>query len=120
MKKVNTRRSGRARRKRSIRRKVNGSPERPRLSVFRSNKETYAQIIDDMSGHTLVSASTREKALDLEGKSKVDAANEAGRLLARRARDEGIEKVVFDRGGNLFHGRVKALANGAREEGLLF
>lgn len=114
------RRLGRARRKRSVRKKINGSSQRPRLSVFRSNSNMYAQIIDDTAGQTLASVSTMEKGLDLAGKRKTEVANEAGRLLARRAREKGIEDVVFDRGGNLYHGRVKALADGAREEGLKF
>jgi len=120
MNKTNARQMGRARRKRRVRKKISGLPERPRLSVFRSNRHIYAQIIDDAAGRTLASASTLEKSLGLEGKSKTEAATETGRVLARRAREQGVEKVVFDRGGNLYHGRVKALAEGAREGGLVF
>jgi large subunit ribosomal protein L18 len=120
MNKTDARQMGRARRKRRIRKKISGLPERPRLSVFRSNRHIYAQIIDDNAGRTLVSVSTMEKDLGLEGKSKMEAAMEAGRVLARRAREKGVEKVVFDRGGNLYHGRVKALAEGAREGGMVF
>lgn len=108
------------RRRKRVRKKVFGLPERPRLSVFRSNRHIYAQIIDDTRGHTLASASSMEKGLDLEGKKKTEVALEVGRLVAQRALEKGIRKVVFDRGGNLFHGRVKALAEGAREKGLEF
>ncbi|MBC7247056.1 MAG: 50S ribosomal protein L18 [Actinobacteria bacterium] len=108
------------RRRKRVRKKIQGSPERPRLSVFRSNRHIYAQVIDDVAGHTLASASTMEKGLDLAGKKKTEAAMEVGRLIARRAREKGVSRVVFDRGGNLYHGRVKALAEGAREEGLEF
>ena len=105
-----------------IRKKVEGSPERPRLSVFRSNRHIYAQVIDDVAQHTLVTASTLDKALreKLESSSNCDASGEVGKLVAQRALDKGIDKVVFDRGGNLYHGRVKALADGAREVGLNF
>ena len=99
-----------------------GTPERPRLSVYRSLKHMYAQIIDDVKGHTLVSASTLDKELRgrLTQTGNVEAAREVGRVLAQRAKQAGIEKVVFDRGGNLYHGRVAALAEGAREGGLDF
>lgn len=105
-----------------IRKKVEGSPERPRLSVFRSNRHIYAQVIDDVAQHTLVTASTLDKELKekLESSSNCDASGEVGKLVAQRALDKGIDKVVFDRGGNLYHGRVKALADGAREVGLNF
>ncbi len=115
-----TRQLARARRRRRVRRKVTGVAEKPRLSVFRSNRHIYAQIIDDRAGRTIVSVSTMEKGLDLEGKTKTEAAKEAGLLLARKAQERGVERVVFDRGGNLYHGRVKALAEGAREGGLVF
>ena len=108
----------RARRHRRIRGKVNGTPERPRLSVFRSNLRIYAQVIDDVKGHTLAAAGSHEA--DLKPLKKADAATAVGRLIAERARAAGVEKVVFDRGGYLYHGRVKALADGAREGGLLF
>ena len=120
MKKTDPKQLGRARRHRRVRKKISGSPERPRLSVFRSNRHIYAQIIDDRAGRTMVSASSMDKELDLAGKNKSDIAAEVGRVLARRAREQGVEKVVFERGGNLYHGRVKALADGAREGGLVF
>lgn len=113
-----------ARRKRHlrVRKKAFGTPERPRLSVYRSLKHMYAQIIDDTRGHTLVSASTLDP--ELRGKfaysGNAEAAREVGKVLAARAKEAGIEKVVFDRGGNLYHGRVAALAEGAREGGLDF
>ena len=99
-------------------RKVSG--DRPRLSVHRSSNHIYAQVIDDVAGKTVASASTLEK--DLRGKSggNVDAAAEVGKLVAERAKKAGVEEVVFDRGGYLYHGRVKALADGAREAGLKF
>ena len=120
MNKENARRSGRARRKRRVRKKIYGTPDKPRLSVFRSNRHIYAQIIDDIDGRTLVSVSTIEKDFSSSDKSKMEVASDAGRILAERARDKEIKRVVFDRGGNLYHGRVKALADGAREGGLVF
>lgn len=102
-----------------IRRKVEGTQERPRLAVFRSLKHIYAQIIDDAQGHTVVAAASTEK--DLRGKGgNVDGAKLLGKLVAERAKEKGINKVVFDRGGYLYHGRVKALADAAREAGLEF
>lgn len=105
-----------------IRKKVSGTPERPRLAVFRSNFHIYAQVIDDVSQHTLVSASTVDKELKekLATTSNSEASAEVGKLIAQRALAKGIEQVVFDRGGNLYHGRVKALADAARESGLNF
>jgi large subunit ribosomal protein L18 len=105
-----------------IRKKVAGTAHRPRLAVFRSNLHIYAQIIDDVAQHTLVSASTVDKELKekLTNTSNCDASAEVGKLVAQRALSKGIEKVVFDRGGNLYHGRVKALADAARESGLNF
>jgi large subunit ribosomal protein L18 len=120
MKRAGAKQEGRARRKRRVRKKVSGLPQRPRLSVFRSNRHIYAQIIDDLAGVTLVSASTTEKDIDTAGKKKAEVANQVGLILAKRARQKGVEKVVFERGGNLYHGRVKALAEGAREGGLVF
>jgi len=120
MKKTDAKQLGRARRHRRVRRKISGTADRPRLSVFRSNKHIYAQLIDDREGRTLTSASSAEKELSLAGKGKSEAATEVGRVLAKRAREKGVEKVVFERGGNLYHGRVKALADGAREGGLVF
>lgn len=105
-----------------IRKKVSGTPERPRLAIFRSNLHIYAQVIDDVSQHTLVSASTVDKELKekLATTSNSEASAEVGKLVAQRALAKGIEQVVFDRGGNLYHGRVKALADAARESGLNF
>lgn len=108
----------RSRIKKSIRGKVSGTAERPRLAVFRSNNEIYAQLIDDVSAHTLASASSLK--LDTKGKTKSDVAKEVGNAIAEKAKAVGVESVVFDRGGNLYHGRVKALAEGAREGGLVF
>ena len=102
-----------------VRGKISGTPECPRLNVFRSNANIYAQIIDDVNGVTLVAASTLEK--DFEGATgNVEAAKKVGAVLAERAKAKGIEQVVFDRGGYIFHGRVAALAEGAREAGLKF
>ncbi len=102
-----------------IRARVRGSAERPRLAVFRSLKHIYAQVIDDRKGHTLVAASTAEKAVGANG-GNVAGAKEIGKLIAERAKSKGISKVVFDRGGFLYHGRIKALADAARETGLEF
>ncbi len=103
--------------KRRIRGKISGTAERPRLSVYRSNKQIYAQLIDDVSAHTLASASSKEVK---ETGTKLEIAQAVGKHLAAKAKDSGIETVVFDRGGYLYHGRVKALAEGAREGGLKF
>jgi large subunit ribosomal protein L18 len=103
-----------------IRKKIFGTHEAPRISVFRSNKEIYAQIIDDLNGRTLVAASSREKELAGIKKTKTEKAAEVGRLLAQRALSAGITTVRFDRNGYLYHGRVKALAEAAREGGLKF
>jgi large subunit ribosomal protein L18 len=103
-----------------VRAKLSGTAARPRLNVFRSNKYLYAQLIDDMSGVTLASASTMEKDLNLESTSNVDAAKLVGELVAKRAVEKGITAVVFDRGGYLYHGRIQALADAARENGLQF
>ena len=102
-----------------VRKKISGTPERPRLCVFRSNKHIYAQIIDDVAGNTLVAASTVEKSFEGKG-SNVEAAKKIGAVIAERALQKGIEEVIFDRGGYIYHGRVKALAEGAREGGLKF
>lgn len=99
-----------------IRKKVNGTAERPRLSVFRSNKQIYAQVINDIEGKTLASASS----LGLEKLAKVEQAKKVGALLAEKAKAAGVDKVVFDRNGYLYHGRIQALADGAREGGLKF
>jgi large subunit ribosomal protein L18 len=119
----------RLRRKKRVRKKIFGYPERPRVSVFRSHKHIYAQIINDVEGHTLVALSSlspevRAKVEELkskgEVKGKVDVARLVGRMLAEKAKEKGITKVVFDRGGYKYHGRVKALAEGLREGGLEF
>ncbi len=105
-----------------VRKRVHGTPERPRLNVFKSLKHIYAQVIDDTTGNTLVAASTLDKAL--KGKLKTggnkEAAREVGKIVAQRALEKGISKVVFDRGGYIYHGRVKELAEAAREAGLEF
>jgi len=106
--------------RRRIRGKISGTPERPRLSIYRSNKQIYAQIINDETGETLVSCSSRIKDVNLQPLSKSETSSEVGKLLAQKAIDKGINSVVFDRGGYKFHGRVKALAEGAREGGLKF
>ena len=113
-----TTREARERRHRRIRRHIVGTAERPRLVVFRSNRGIEAQLVDDVEGRTLMSAS--HLALDKRDGQKREQAAAVGKLLAERAREAGIETVVFDRGGYLFHGRVKALADGAREGGLRF
>jgi len=104
---------------RRIRRKLGGTPQRPRLAVFRSVAHIYAQVIDDTEGKTLVSASSVDKGGKTQG-GNVAAAKTIGKLVAERARDKGIKSVVFDRGGYVYHGRVKALADAAREAGLEF
>ena len=111
-------------RKRRIRRRIrkvsSGTPERPRLSVFRSNSEIYAQVIDDTKGVTLAAVSSRDKTLAKVEGTKTEVSKEVGKAIAEKCKASGIEKVAFDRGGNLYHGRVKALAEGAREAGLNF
>lgn len=111
-------REARVRRHRRVRGRVTGTAERPRLSVARSNKRIYAQLIDDERGHTLAAAGSHEAAL--RGLAKGPAAAEVGKLLAERGKEAGVGVVVFDRGGYRYHGRVKALADGAREGGLVF
>lgn len=103
-----------------VRAKLSGTEARPRLNVFRSNKHIYAQLIDDVNGVTLASASTLDKELNLESTGNIEAAQKVGELVAKRAVEKGIKSVVFDRGGYLYHGRVKALAEAARENGLEF
>jgi large subunit ribosomal protein L18 len=120
--KINARAGSRLKRKKRIRKKLSGSPERPRLTVFRSDKHIYAQIIDDTVGSTLATASTLSpdyKQLD-PLKGKVEAAKRVGELIARKAKVQGITKVVFDRSGYIYHGRVRALADAARQAGLDF
>ncbi len=102
-----------------IRKAIKGTAERPRLSVFRSNKAIYAQVIDDIKGVTIVAASSRESGVDVKT-NKVEQAVAVGKILAEKAKAAGVSSVVFDRGGYLYHGRVKALADGAREAGLQF
>lgn len=105
--------------KHRVRRKVKGTAEKPRLTVFRSNRGISCQIVDDLAAVTLVSASTREKSFNVPG-TKTDQAKQIGKLIAERAKEKGIEEIVFDRSGYLYHGRVRALAEGAREGGLKF
>lgn len=112
-------RGARIKRHKRIRGKISGTPETPRLDVFRSNAHIYAQIIDDVNGTTLVAAASNEKDFDGIG-SNCEAAAKVGKLIAERAKLKGIEDVVFDRGGYIYHGRIKALAEGAREGGLNF
>jgi large subunit ribosomal protein L18 len=117
-----TRNAARERRHKRVRAKIGGTAQVPRLSVFRSLKHTYAQIIDDEAGRTLVSASTLDADVreEVAGLSKVEQAQVVGRRLAEKALSEGVKQVVFDRGGYLYHGRVKALADASREGGLIF
>ena len=115
---VKTKPQSRLRRRRRVRAKVRGTAERPRLSVFRSNRGIQAQVIDDVAGHTLAAVNWTEG--DLKELKSMDQAKRAGELLAERAKAAGVETVVFDRGGYRYHGRVKALADGAREAGLTF
>ena len=117
MKKEYPRKKIRTHKHKRMRFRITGTPERPRLAVFRSAKHIYAQIIDDVKGVTLVSASTLN--VNAEG-TKTDAAKAVGEAVAKKALDAGITQVVFDRGGNMYHGRIKALAEGAREAGLDF
>ena len=111
--------AARVKRHTRVRGKISGTPERPRLNVFRSNANIYAQIIDDVNGVTLAAASTLEKAFEGTG-SNAEAAKKVGQMIAERAKAKGIDTVVFDRGGYVYHGRVAALAEGAREGGLNF
>src|SRR5215212_3326655 len=115
---LKTKGQSRLRRRRRVRAKVRGTAERPRLSVFRSNRGIGAQLIDDVAGHTLAAVNWTEG--DLKSLKSGDEAKRAGELLAERAKAAGVETVVFDRGGYRYHGRVKALADGAREAGLKF
>ena len=115
-----TRSGARQKRHRSIRLRLTGTTARPRLAVFRSLNQIYAQVIDDSAGHTLASASSLEQGLRSATGTKSEQASAVGRLLAERARKQGVEKVVFDRAGFRYHGRVRALAEAAREAGLEF
>ena len=122
MAKIRTNKARRVMRHARVRRKIGGTPVRPRLSVYRSLNHVYAQVIDDSQGVTLVSASSLESAVKTQqdGKSKVDVAGLVGGLLSERAKERGVSQVVFDRGGYKYHGRVKALADAARKGGLVF
>ncbi len=112
---VEKKRLHREKRRKRVRRKVHGTAERPRLSVYRSNVHIYAQLVDDDAGHTLAAADSREVG---KAENRKEAARKVGELVASRAQDAGIEAVIFDRGGNKYHGRVAALAEGARSGGL--
>ena len=120
--KTNPRQQARLKRKRRIRKTISGSPERPRLSVFRSSKHIYAQLIDDFNGATLAAASSMdpETRQQEKVKGKIENAKQVGKVIADRAKSKGINRVVFDRNGFLYHGRVRALATAAREAGLEF
>lgn len=103
-----------------VRKKISGTTNRPRLNVYRSGKHIYAQLIDDINGSTLVSASTLDKELELSSTKNKEAAKAVGQLIAKRALEKDIEEIVFDRSGYIYHGRIKELAEGARESGLKF
>ncbi|MBU3701163.1 MAG: 50S ribosomal protein L18 [Acidimicrobiia bacterium] len=118
--KAQRKREGRIRRHRRVRKQVRGTASRPRLAVYRSNRHISAQVIDDMTGRTLAAASTVETGVADSGTGNIAAASEVGKLVAERARAAGVEKVVFDRGGFLYHGRVAAVADAARNAGLEF
>jgi large subunit ribosomal protein L18 len=119
---LNPRSQARLKRKKRIRKKLVGTTKRPRLCVFRSAKHIYAQLIDDSQGQTLAAASSMEKAVrdDSETKNKVTAANTVGKIIGQRALEKGVKEVVFDRNGFLYHGRIRAVSEGAREAGLKF
>jgi large subunit ribosomal protein L18 len=118
--KIKTAAHNRYRRHLRVRKKVAGTPERPRLVVFRSSKHIYAQLVDDQKGVTLAGAADTSEGMQVEGKGKVARSFALGRLIATKAKEKGIVKVVFDRGGYQYHGRVKAVADGARKGGLEF
>jgi large subunit ribosomal protein L18 len=118
--KIKTQAHQRYRRHLRVRKKVNGTPERPRLVVFRSSKHIYAQLVDDTKGLTLFGASDRSEGIAIEGKGKTAKSFALGKLIAAKAKTQGITTVVFDRGGYQYHGRVKAVADGARKGGLEF
>ena len=115
-----TRRLGRARRHFRIRKKVSGTPARPRLVVTRSSRHIFAQVVDDLAGHTIASASTLDSTIRGGDGDKTAQARKVGELVASRAKDKGVDTVVFDRGGNSYSGRIAALADAARENGLAF
>ena len=114
------RKASRERRHLRVRKKISGTPERPRLSVYRSEKNIYAQIIDDVNAVTLVAASSLDKTLEVKSGGNKEAAKLVGELIAKKALEKGISEVVFDRGGYVYHGRVQSLAEAAREAGLKF
>lgn len=116
----NDRNAVRKKRHSRVRTKISGTASRPRLNVYRSNKHIYAQLIDDVNAVTLASASTMDKGFEADSKATTEAAAKIGELIAKKAQEKDIKAVVFDRGGYLFHGRVKALADAARENGLEF
>ena len=118
--KIKTAAHNRYRRHLRVRKKVEGTPERPRLVVFRSSKHMYAQLVDDQRGVTIVGAADMSEGVQVDGKGKVARSFALGRLIAAKAKEKGIAKVVFDRGGYQYHGRVKAVADGARKGGLEF
>jgi large subunit ribosomal protein L18 len=120
IRKIKTSAHRRARRHLRVRRKVQGTPVRPRLVVFRSSKHIYAQLVDDQRGVTLAGAADTTEGIQVEGKGKVARSFALGKLIAAKAKEKGIAKVVFDRGGYQYHGRVKAVADGARKGGLEF
>ena len=115
---ITTKPQRRLRRRRRVRAKIRGSAERPRLAVFRSNRGIHAQLIDDVNGTTVAAVSWTES--ELKSLARMEQATKAGELIAKRAKDQGVESIVFDRGGYQYHGRVKAFADGAREGGLAF
>lgn len=117
---MNKTNQGRLRRKRRIRGKVSGSTARPRLSVFRSANHIYAQVIDDTTGRTIASSSSKSKGFNVDADGKIEQAKAVGTAVATACKQAGVEKVVFDRNGYIYHGRVKALAEGAREGGISF
>jgi large subunit ribosomal protein L18 len=119
-KKMKSKKEIRIKKRYSIRKKISGTAEKPRLAVFRSNKEIYVQLIDDLKGHTLSSASSRDEELNSSKSTKIEQAMLVGKLIAENAKKIGVSSVVFDRGGFIYHGRIKALADAAREGGLKF
>jgi large subunit ribosomal protein L18 len=120
IRKVRSANDSRIRRHLRVRKKIEGTPERPRLVVFRSSKHMYAQLVDDQRGVTIAGAADTSEGMQIEGKGKVARSFALGRLIAAKAKENGIAKVVFDRGGYQYHGRVKAVADGARKGGLEF
>ena len=122
MESAQLRKLARLKRKKRIRKKIFGTPERPRFTVFRSSRHIYAQVVDDTSGNTLVSASSLEKTIreSKDSGDKTAVAKQIGKLVAERAKEKGINTIVFDRNGFLYHGRIKAMSEGAREGGLVF